>query len=80
MARAPAGAGRAILKDPDVESLSSFIGVDGTNTTLNSGRFLINLKPKERAQRTSHRRHRGGCSSDARACPASRSICSRCRT
>ncbi|MGH6977515.1 MAG: efflux RND transporter permease subunit, partial [Stellaceae bacterium] len=36
----------AILKDPDVESLSSFIGVDGTNTTLNSGRFLINLKPK----------------------------------
>jgi multidrug efflux pump len=35
----------AILKDPDVESLSSFIGVDGANTTLNSGRFLINLKP-----------------------------------
>jgi multidrug efflux pump len=34
-----------ILKDPDVESLSSFIGVDGTNMTLNSGRFLINLKP-----------------------------------
>ncbi len=35
-----------ILRDPDVESLSSFIGVDGTNTTLNSGRFLINLKEK----------------------------------
>jgi multidrug efflux pump len=35
----------AILKDSDVESLSSFIGVDGTNTTLNSGRILINLKP-----------------------------------
>ena len=35
----------AILKDPDVVSLSSFIGVDGANTTLNSGRFLINLKP-----------------------------------
>ncbi|HEY3795570.1 MAG TPA: efflux RND transporter permease subunit, partial [Bradyrhizobium sp.] len=34
-----------ILKDPDVESLSSFIGVDGTNNTLNSGRILINLKP-----------------------------------
>jgi multidrug efflux pump len=34
-----------ILKDPAVESLSSFIGVDGTNTTLNSGRLLINLKP-----------------------------------
>jgi multidrug efflux pump len=34
-----------ILKDPAVASLSSFIGVDGTNTTLNSGRYLINLKP-----------------------------------
>jgi multidrug efflux pump len=34
-----------ILKDPAVESLSSFIGVDGINTTLNSGRILINLKP-----------------------------------
>ncbi len=34
-----------ILRDPEVESLSSFIGVDGTNTTLNSGRLLINLKP-----------------------------------
>ena len=37
--------GAAILKDPDVESLSSFIGVDGSNLTLNTGRFLINLKP-----------------------------------
>ncbi len=36
---------RIILQDPAVESLSSFIGVDGTNTTLNSGRILINLKP-----------------------------------
>jgi multidrug efflux pump len=35
-----------VLEDPDVASLSSFIGVDGTNNTLNSGRFLINLKPK----------------------------------
>jgi multidrug efflux pump len=35
-----------ILQDKDVESLSSFIGVDGTNVTLNSGRFLINLKEK----------------------------------
>ncbi|HEX5410688.1 MAG TPA: efflux RND transporter permease subunit [Terriglobia bacterium] len=34
-----------ILKDPAVENLSSFIGVDGTNTTLNTGRILINLKP-----------------------------------
>ena len=34
-----------ILKDPAVESLSSFIGMDGINSTLNSGRVLINLKP-----------------------------------
>ncbi len=40
----------AILKDPDVDSLSSFIGVDGTNTTLNSGRMLINLKPRDERQ------------------------------
>jgi multidrug efflux pump len=39
--------GRAILEDPAVESLSSFIGVDGTNTTINSGRIQINLKPLE---------------------------------
>jgi multidrug efflux pump len=37
-----------ILKDPDVESLASFVGVDGTNATLNSGRMLINLKPHAR--------------------------------
>jgi multidrug efflux pump len=36
-----------ILQDPAVESLSSFIGADGTNTTLNSGRLSINLKPVE---------------------------------
>ena len=40
---------KVILQDPAVESLSSFIGIDGTNTTLNSGRIQINLKPlKER--------------------------------
>ncbi len=36
---------KIILQDPAVENLSSFIGIDGTNTTLNSGRFLITLKP-----------------------------------
>jgi multidrug efflux pump len=36
----------AILRDPDVVSLSSFIGVDGTNMTPNSGRIQINLKPR----------------------------------
>jgi multidrug efflux pump len=38
---------KAILKDAAVDSLSSFIGVDGTNTTLNTGRIQINLKPIE---------------------------------
>lgn len=36
---------KTILKDPDVANLSSFIGVDGTNTTLNSGHMLITLNP-----------------------------------
>jgi multidrug efflux pump len=47
MAKRQQDLARVILKDPAVESLSSFIGVDGTNTTLNSGRILINLKPLE---------------------------------
>ena len=36
---------QVILQDPAVDSLSSFIGIDGTNSTLNSGRISINLKP-----------------------------------
>ncbi len=38
---------KVILQDKDVESLSSFIGVDGTNTTMNSGRIQINLKSRD---------------------------------
>ncbi|HET9838654.1 MAG TPA: multidrug efflux RND transporter permease subunit [Candidatus Angelobacter sp.] len=38
---------KVILDDPDVASLSSFIGIDGTNTTQNSGRIQINLKPHD---------------------------------
>ena len=38
---------KVILQDPAVESLSSFIGIDGVNTTINSGRIQINLKPRE---------------------------------
>ncbi len=46
-------AARAILQDPDVESLSSFVGVDAANNTmLNAGRMLINLKPGHDAQAT----------------------------
>jgi multidrug efflux pump len=48
MARRQGELAEAILKDPDVLSLTSFIGVDGANTTLNTGRFLINLKPNDR--------------------------------
>ena len=36
-----------ILRDPDVASLSSFVGIDGTNSTPNSGRIQINLKPRD---------------------------------
>jgi len=39
---------KVILKDPAVDSLSSFVGIDGTNTTINSGRMLVNLKPHGR--------------------------------
>ncbi|MBU6468416.1 MAG: multidrug efflux RND transporter permease subunit [Betaproteobacteria bacterium] len=37
-----------LLKDPDVASLTSFVGVDGVNATLNTGRILINLKPLDK--------------------------------
>ncbi|MDL2290661.1 efflux RND transporter permease subunit, partial [Desulfovibrio sp. OttesenSCG-928-F20] len=47
MARRQNEAAKLVLEDPDVESLSSYIGVDGTNPTLNSGRMTINLKPLE---------------------------------
>ena len=47
MAKQQQALARVILQDPAVENLSSFIGVDGTNSTLNSGRVLINLKPLE---------------------------------
>ena len=52
MARRQQGLTNIVLKDPAVESLSSFIGIDGTNTTLNSGRILINLKALD-ARKTS---------------------------
>jgi len=45
MAREQQQLAELILKDPAIDSLSSFIGIDGTNTTVNTGRILINLKP-----------------------------------
>jgi multidrug efflux pump len=41
---------KAVLGDPAVESVSSFIGADGTNTTTNSGRMSINLKPLDQRE------------------------------
>jgi multidrug efflux pump len=52
MAERQQALGAAILKDPDVASLSSFIGIDGSNVTLNSGRFLINLNPRSQRSET----------------------------
>ena len=47
MAQRQRALAQAILRDPAVETISSFIGIDGTNVTLNSGRMLITLKPLE---------------------------------
>jgi multidrug efflux pump len=47
MARNQQELAKIIMQDPAVSSLSSFIGIDGTNTTINSGRIQINLKPVE---------------------------------
>ncbi len=45
MAQKQQALAKVVLADPGVASLSSFIGADGTNTTVNSGRMSINLKP-----------------------------------
>jgi multidrug efflux pump len=59
MSRQQQNLNHKILEDPAVESLSSFIGIDGTNTTLNTGRIQINLKPlKERDVSASEFIHR----------------------
>src|SRR5215467_7005093 len=47
MAQRQQALAQVILQDPDVDSLSSFIGIDGTNTTVNSGRLQINLRPHD---------------------------------
>jgi len=47
MAQRQQAVARIVLQDPDVESVSSFIGVDGTNATLNTGRMQIALKPHD---------------------------------
>ena len=52
LAKSQQALAKVILKDPDVESLSSFIGIDGTNSTPNSGRIQINLKPHDQRKST----------------------------
>ncbi|HET7866826.1 MAG TPA: efflux RND transporter permease subunit, partial [Burkholderiaceae bacterium] len=52
MARRQEALAEAILKDPDVDHLASFIGVDGANPTLNTGRMQITLKPFAQRQAT----------------------------
>jgi multidrug efflux pump len=52
MARRQSQLAEVLLRDPDVESLSSFVGIDGANPTLNTGRMLINLKPREERHAT----------------------------
>ena len=47
MAKLQGRLAQAVLKDPDVVNLTSYVGVDGTNQTLNTGRFLITLKPDD---------------------------------
>src|SRR5258707_3189798 len=53
MAKRQNAVAEKILTDPDVVNLSSFVGVDGSNTTVNSGRFLISLKPHDERKLTS---------------------------
>ncbi len=55
-----------VLKDADVVSLSSFIGVDGSNVTLNSGRLLINLKPHDKRKSSASADHPPPAEGDGR--------------
>ncbi len=69
-----------ILQDPAVESLSSFIGIDGTDTTINTGRIQINLKPLEQnAGLERFGSGSGDCSQSYRKSMEYRCFCSRCR-
>ena len=69
---------RLMMEDPDVETLSSFVGVDAANNTmLHTGRMLINLKSGARQPAA---RDRPAARQGAAACRASRCTCSRRRT
>ncbi len=69
-----------VMKDPAVESLTSFVGVDGTNPALNSARLQINLKPlDERDDRVNAGSAAAPAAGDRPPCPAWSCTCSRCR-
>ena len=68
-----------VLQDPAVDNVSSFIGVDGTNTTLNSGRIQINLKPLDVRKISATEVIQPHAARASQALKASSSFCSRCR-
>ncbi len=70
----------AILRDEDVANLSSYIGVDGTNTALNVGRLLISLKPHDERNADAPANHSPPPTRDSPMSRASPWPCSRCRT
>ena len=68
-----------ILENDAVENVESFVGVDQNNSTPNTGRVFITLKPLE-TRGAASRPSSPSCASPSRRCPASASTCSRCRT
>ena len=71
---------KVLLADPAVDSISSFIGADGTNTTLNSGRIQINLKPLDQRGISAIGSHQPAAAEAGEGRRHSRFTCSRCRT
>ena len=71
---------KVLLADPAVDSISSFIGADGTNTTLNSGRIQINLKPLEQRKINAIDGDQPAGTEAGEGCRESSCTCSRCRT
>ena len=81
MAERQRAAAEVLIHDPDVASVASFIGADGTNTTTNSGRFSIALKPRDQAAVRRKHHHCSACQrATGAASMASPCICNPCRT
>ena len=69
-----------IARDPAVRAVDSFVGAGTVNPTLNSGRLYIDIGSPDRRRDLGRDGHAAGCAPRLPACPASRCICSRCRT